>query len=165
MASFVRTDPARARELLVEFAEFTRYSFRQHGDFTSLAEELRCIDRCLLLERARFGGRLNVSLRVAPEVLSVVVPFLRLQPLVENAVRHGLERREGPGHLVITAEDGGTRIHRPSGRLEAAQREATRPATGRPRVAPLYGPPGIGTTAVALHLGAACHTRFPDGQF
>ncbi|MEU0086250.1 histidine kinase [Streptomyces sp. NPDC006274] len=57
IASLVRTDPARARELLVEFAEFTRYSFRQHGDFTSLAEELRCIDRYLLLERARFGGR------------------------------------------------------------------------------------------------------------
>jgi two-component system LytT family sensor kinase len=108
IASFVRTDPERARELLVEFAEFTRYSFRQHGDFTSLAEELRCIDRYLLLERARFGGRLEVSLRVAPEVLSVVVPFLSLQPLVENAVRHGLERRAGPGHLVITAEDGGS---------------------------------------------------------
>ncbi|MFI2346947.1 sensor histidine kinase [Streptomyces sp. NPDC019443] len=108
IASFVRTDPARARELLVEFAEFTRYSFRQHGDFTSLAEELRCIDRYLLLERARFGSRLQVSLRVAPEVLSVVVPFLCLQPLVENAVRHGLERRAGPGHLVITAEDVGS---------------------------------------------------------
>lgn len=108
IASFVRTDPGRARELLVEFAEFTRYSFRQHGDFTSLAEELRCIDRYLLLERARFGGRLNVSLRVAPEVLSVVVPFLCLQPLVENAVRHGLERRAGAGHLVITAEDAGS---------------------------------------------------------
>ncbi|MQY11401.1 hypothetical protein SRB5_15170 [Streptomyces sp. RB5] len=108
VASFVRTDPARARELIVEFAEFTRYSFRRHGDFTSLAEELRCIDRYLLLERARFGGRLEVSLRVAPEVLSVVVPFLCLQPLVENAVRHGLEKRTGPGHLTIVAEDGGS---------------------------------------------------------
>ncbi|MFJ1878206.1 sensor histidine kinase [Streptomyces chartreusis] len=107
IASFVRTDPERARELLLEFAEFTRYSFRRHGDFTSLAEELRCIDRYLLLERARFGGRLQVSLQVAPEVLSVVVPFLCLQPLVENAVRHGLECRAGPGLLMITAQDGG----------------------------------------------------------
>ncbi|MFD6311001.1 sensor histidine kinase [Streptomyces nigra] len=107
IASFVRTDPGRARELLLEFAEFTRYSFRRHGDFTSLAEELRCIDRYLLLERARFGGRLQVSLQVAPEVLSVIVPFLCLQPLVENAVRHGLERRTGPGLVTITAQDGG----------------------------------------------------------
>lgn len=108
IASFVRTDPERARELIVEFAEFTRYSFRRHGSFTSLAEELGCIDRYLLLERARFGDRLSVSLRIAPEVLPVVVPFLCLQPLVENAVRHGLERSAGPGTLVITAEDKGT---------------------------------------------------------
>ena len=107
IASFINTDPARARELVVEFADFTRYSFRRHGDFTTLAEELRCIDRYLLLERARFGERVQVSLRVAPEVLSTVIPFLSLQPLVENAVRHGLEAKEGPGHISITANDTG----------------------------------------------------------
>jgi two-component system LytT family sensor kinase len=107
IASFINTDPARARELVVEFADFTRYSFRRHGDFTTLAEELRCIDRYLLLERARFGERVQVSLRVAPEVLGTVIPFLSLQPLVENAVRHGLEAKEGPGHISITANDAG----------------------------------------------------------
>jgi two-component system, LytTR family, sensor kinase len=104
IASFINTDPARARELVVEFADFTRYSFRRHGDFTTLAEELRCIDRYLLLERARFGDRVQVTLRIAPEVLSTVIPFLSLQPLVENAVRHGLEAKGGPGHISITAE-------------------------------------------------------------
>jgi two-component system LytT family sensor kinase len=108
IASFVRTDPEQARELLLEFAEFTRYSFRRHGEFTTLAEELRSIDRYLVLERARFGDRLGVTLRVAPEVLPVAVPFLCLQPLVENAVRHGLEGKEGVGHVTITAEDAGT---------------------------------------------------------
>ncbi|MFF2844139.1 sensor histidine kinase [Paenarthrobacter sp. NPDC057981] len=107
IASFINTDPARARELVVEFADFTRYSFRRHGDFTTVAEELRCIDRYLLLERARFGERVQVSLRVAPEVLSTVIPFLSLQPLVENAVRHGLEAKEGPGHITICANDSG----------------------------------------------------------
>ncbi|WP_427133009.1 sensor histidine kinase [Pseudarthrobacter sp. S9] len=107
IASFINTDPVRARELVVEFADFTRYSFRRHGDFTTLAEELRCIDRYLLLERARFGDRVQVSLRIAPEVLSTVIPFLSLQPLVENAVRHGLEAKEGPGHISITANDSG----------------------------------------------------------
>jgi two-component system LytT family sensor kinase len=107
IASFINTDPVRARELVVEFADFTRYSFRRHGDFTTLAEELRCIDRYLLLERARFGERVQVSLRVAPEVLSTVIPFLSLQPLVENAVRHGLEAKEGPGHITIAAHDSG----------------------------------------------------------
>jgi two-component system LytT family sensor kinase len=107
IASFINTDPVRARELVVEFADFTRYSFRRHGDFTTLAEELRCIDRYLLLEKARFGDRVQVSLRIAPEVLSTVIPFLSLQPLVENAVRHGLEAKEGSGHITITANDSG----------------------------------------------------------
>ncbi|MDQ6642795.1 MAG: histidine kinase [Actinomycetota bacterium] len=105
IASFVRTDPDRARELLLEFADFTRYSFRQHGEFTTLAEELRSIERYLMLERARFGDRLNVKLRIAPEVLSVTIPFLCLQPLVENAVRHGLANKDGEGTVTIVAHD------------------------------------------------------------
>jgi two-component system LytT family sensor kinase len=103
IASFVRTDPGKARELLLDFADFTRYSFRRHGEFTTLAEELRSIERYLVLEQARFGDRLRVSLQVDPEVLGVTVPFLCLQPLVENAVRHGLESREGPGLVEIVA--------------------------------------------------------------
>jgi len=105
IATFVRTDPERARELLVEFADFTRYSFRRHGDFTTLAEELRSIERYLVLEQARFGDRLVVTLRIAPEVLPVQLPFLTVQPLVENAVRHGLEGKAGVGHVSITAMD------------------------------------------------------------
>ena len=107
IASFVRTDPERARELLLDFADFTRYSSRTHGDFTTLAEELRSIDRYLLLEKARFGDRLQVVLRVAPEVLPVAVPYLCLQPLVENAVQHGLERGRGSGTVTVVAEDDG----------------------------------------------------------
>ncbi len=105
IASFVRTDPDRARELLLEFADFTRYSFRKHGDFTTLAEELRSIERYLMLEQARFGDRLRVTLRIAPEVLPVAIPFLCLQPLVENAVQHGLEGRPDGGQITIIAED------------------------------------------------------------
>ncbi len=107
IASFVRTDPERARELILEFAEFTRYSFRAHGEFTTLAEELRSIDRYLTLERARFGERLQVRLQVAPEVLPVGLPFLCLQPLVENAVRHGLSPKPGVGTVSIVARDAG----------------------------------------------------------
>jgi two-component system LytT family sensor kinase len=111
IASFVRTDPERARELILEFAEFTRYSFRAHGDFTTLAEELRSIDRYLTIERARFGDRLQVKLQIAPEVLPVVLPFLCLQPLVENAVRHGLSRKPGVGMVSIEARDAGSECH------------------------------------------------------
>jgi two-component system, LytTR family, sensor kinase len=107
IASFVRTDPELARELILEFAEFTRYSFRAHGEFTTLAEELRSIDRYLTIERARFGERLQVRLQIAPEVLPVGLPYLCLQPLVENAVRHGLSRKPGVGTVSIEARDAG----------------------------------------------------------
>ena len=100
IASFVRTDPERARELLLDFADFTRYSFRRHGEFTTLAEELRSIERYLVLEKARFGDPQGDL-----EVLPVVVPFLSLQPLVENAVRHGLEDKAGTGRITIIGED------------------------------------------------------------
>lgn len=107
IAAFVRTDPDRARDLILEFADFTRYSFRASGPYTALADELRNIDRYLTLERARFGPGLSVTLQVAPEVLTVVVPFLALQPLVENAVRHGLAGRQR-GSIDIVARDAGS---------------------------------------------------------
>jgi two-component system, LytTR family, sensor kinase len=107
IASFVRTDPDRARDLILEFADFTRYSFRAAGQYTTLADELRNIDRYLTLERARFGDALTVRLQVAPEVLSVVVPFLALQPLVENAVRHGFAGQSA-GEIAIIARDEGS---------------------------------------------------------
>ncbi|WP_018549395.1 histidine kinase [Streptomyces sp. LaPpAH-108] len=108
IASFVRTDPERARELLLEFADFTRYSFRRDGDFTTLAEELRSIEQYLELARARFGRRLAVTLRIAPEVLPVTLPFLCLQPLVENALKHGLAESAERARITIIAEDEGT---------------------------------------------------------
>ncbi|HEY9311164.1 sensor histidine kinase [Williamsia sp.] len=108
VASFVRTDPDQARELILEFADFTRYSFRAAGEYTLLADELRNIDRYLTLERARFGGSLAVKLQVAPEVLNVVLPFLALQPLVENAVRHGISSKPEGGTVTIIAADEGT---------------------------------------------------------
>ena len=108
IASFVRTDPSRARELLLEFADFTRYSFRRNGSMTTLAEELRCIDCYFQLEQARFGDQLQLAVRVAPEILGLEVPFLCLQPLVENAVKHGLRAKSGQGTVTICAEDSGT---------------------------------------------------------
>jgi two-component system LytT family sensor kinase len=105
IASFVRTDPERARELLLEFADFSRYALRRGGEFTTLSDELRNVERYLVLEQARFGDRLKVSLLIAPEVLPVVIPFLVVQPLVENAVRHGLEGTTGVGRITIHARD------------------------------------------------------------
>lgn len=108
--SYVRSDAERARRLLIGFADFTRYSFGTYDTWTTIAEELRLVDIYLDLERARFGERFQVDLRVAPETLAVQVPSLILQPVVENAFRHGLEPN-GSGKLRIAVEDNDNEAH------------------------------------------------------
>lgn len=111
IASFVRTDPGRARDLLLDFADFSRYALRRAQDFSTLADELTCVDRYLLLERARFGDRLRFTVQVAPEVLPVPMPFLCLQPLVENAIKHGMRPRGGEGEVRVVVRDAGPEAH------------------------------------------------------
>jgi two-component system LytT family sensor kinase len=105
VASYIHTRPEEARELLTDFAEFTRYAFRGRRPYVTLADELRYVEKYLRLEQARFGDRLQVRLEVAPEVLHAIVPVLSVQPLVENAVRHGVERAEGRVCVEICAID------------------------------------------------------------
>lgn len=108
IAAFIPTDPVRARELVLDFADFTRYSLRAEGDFSTLEEELDAVERYVLLEQARFEDRVQVELQVAPEVLGVQIPFLAVQPLVENAVRHGLDSEDGQVTVRLKAADDGT---------------------------------------------------------
>jgi len=103
ITSFVRFDPAQARELLVEFSDFTRYSFRSDVTVSSLAQELDNVQRYLRLERARFGERLRVDVQVPPGALALTVPFLALQLAVEHTVQHGIETKPGGGTLTIRA--------------------------------------------------------------
>jgi two-component system, LytTR family, sensor kinase len=105
VANSIHTRPEEARELLTEFAEFTRYAFRGNRSYVTLADELHYVEKYLRLEQARFGPRLDVRVSVAPEVLTAVVPVLSLQPLVENAVRHGVESAAGPCHVEILGAD------------------------------------------------------------
>ena len=104
VANSIHTSPDEARELLTEFSEFIRYAFARERPYVTLADELRYVEKYLRLEQARFGDRLEVRVQVAPEVLHTVVPALSLQPLVENAIRHGLEMGIG-GRVQIIAAD------------------------------------------------------------
>jgi two-component system, LytTR family, sensor kinase len=97
IGSLVRSDPERSHELMLDFAEFIRYGLARHRDYTTVSDEFHAIETYLALQRAVLGERLRVQIRVAPEVLAVAIPYLVLQPLVENAVRHGLEPRFTPG--------------------------------------------------------------------
>lgn len=105
VANSIHTRPDEARELLTDFAEFTRYAFRRERPYVTLADELHYVEKYLNLERARFGERLRVRLEVAPEILSAVVPVLSLQPLVENAVRHGIEHSGSTVLIEILGQD------------------------------------------------------------
>ena len=105
VANSIHTRPEEARELLTEFAEFTRYAFRGNRSYVTLADELHYVEKYLRLEQARFGDRLEVRVSVAPEVLTAVVPVLSMQPLVENAVRHGVESASGPCRIEILGAD------------------------------------------------------------
>jgi two-component system LytT family sensor kinase len=107
IAALIHTAPDEARELLTEFADFTRYAFREQRSYVPLADELHYVQKYLRLEQARFGDRLEVRVAVAPEILGAAVPVLSLQPLVENAIRHGVEGRvaPGPAHVEIVGVD------------------------------------------------------------
>jgi two-component system LytT family sensor kinase len=105
VAGNIHARPEEAREQLIDFAEFTRYLFRDGRSYVTLAEELEHVERYLRLEQARFPESLEVTIQIAPVCRSAVVPALSVQPLVENAVRHGVldRRRDGAGHIAIEA--------------------------------------------------------------
>ena len=103
VAGDIHARPEEARELLIDFAEFTRYLFRDGRPYVTLGEELGHVERYLRLEQARFRDGLKVTVDVEPRATGVVVPVMSVQPLVENAVRHGVEQRAGTGLVQITA--------------------------------------------------------------
>jgi LytS/YehU family sensor histidine kinase len=69
-----------------------------------LAKELEFLERYLDIERMRFADRLEVRMQIAPETLDARLPYLILQPLVENAIRHGIAPRSAPGRIEVSAE-------------------------------------------------------------
>jgi two-component system LytT family sensor kinase len=107
VAGDIHARPDEARELLIDFAEFTRYLFRDGRPYVTLGEEIGHVERYLRLEQARFRGSLHVSIEVPGETTDAVVPAMSLQPLVENAVRHGVEQRAGRGRVRISAQNRG----------------------------------------------------------
>lgn len=104
ISALVSSEPDRSRELMIDFADYIRYSLARHGEYTTVADEFHAIETYLALQRAVLGERLAVQVRVAPEVLAVAVPYLVLQPLVENAIRHGIEPRAGTGQVTVRGE-------------------------------------------------------------
>ena len=110
VAGDIHARPEEARELLIDFTEFTRYLFRDGRPYVTLGEEIAHVERYLRLEQARFRDGLHVTIDVPPETADAVVPAMSVQPLAENAVRHGVEQHAGRGCLRIVAREVGTDV-------------------------------------------------------
>lgn len=103
IASLVRTDPSRARELLLGFADLTRATDRPAGATTTLGDEMATVQAYLRLEQARFGKRLRVDVSVGPELHAVPVSPMAVLSAVRATVQQQIEPRPGGGTLTVTA--------------------------------------------------------------
>ena len=104
ISSLVVSDPERARAMIVKLSGLLRTVLRQNDfDLIPLREELKFIEEYLDLEKMRLGERLTTKLRIHPDTLSLQVPHLILQPLVENAIRHGIGSSREKGWIEITS--------------------------------------------------------------
>ena len=149
IASFIRTDPERARQLVLAFADALRARFARPGEFVTLDEELGHVRSYLALEQARFANQLDVAVEADPEALQVRLPPLLVQPLVENAVKHG--KTDRPLHLLVRA-----RVRR--GRLRVTVRDDGR-GIARDAIERVLDPgfgdgTGVGLANVQLRLAA-----------
>jgi two-component system sensor histidine kinase AlgZ len=106
LAALMRHEPERAERAVLDLAELFRASLERAGGTTTLAEEIRLAERYLALEELRLGERLAVRWRCADLPQDALVPALLLQPLVENAVIHGLESNPEGGTIEITGTRG-----------------------------------------------------------
>ncbi len=102
--ALVRVEPTRAEAVLEDLAQLFRVALADAGASVSLQEEVDLARRYLAIEEVRFGARLVVQWQVDPRVFEARVPPLVLQPLVENAVRHGIEPAADGGHISISAQ-------------------------------------------------------------
>jgi signal transduction histidine kinase len=104
IAQLISTDPTKAEACVERLAEIFRYMLRRgHSEFVPLQEELEIAEAYLEIERARFGDDLTVEEQIDERSRQVLLPELILQPLVENAVKHGISHKVGGGRVRIEA--------------------------------------------------------------
>jgi two-component system LytT family sensor kinase len=94
-------DAAGARKTVLNLAEIFRYFLQSERSFIQLSEELEIVKAYLEIERLRLGPRLEVRIDVDEAALGILIPILSIQPLVENAIKHGLSAKPGPGLLGL----------------------------------------------------------------
>jgi two-component system sensor histidine kinase AlgZ len=99
--ALVRTDPTRAEAVLEDLAQLFRSALAEPGAAVTVRDEIELAQRYLAIEQVRFGARLQVAWEIDPRIAAARLPPLVLQPLVENAVRHGIEPAQGGGRVWV----------------------------------------------------------------
>jgi signal transduction histidine kinase len=162
ISSELGRDSTLARKMIEDLGALLRLSleFKDRQEIP-LAEEMALLERYLAIQKVRFGDRLKIEIHIAPEVKYALVPCLLIQPLAENAIRHGLSRRSAGGVVIISAEqvDGRIEIHvlddgvglPPGWQIETSAGLGL--SVTRERIAGLY-PDGASRFAVRRRIGS-----------
>jgi two-component system LytT family sensor kinase len=145
IAALQLDDPETARRMTIRVAEFLRLAIENSGVHrVTLGNEMEFVSRYLEIERLRFPKKLTVTFAIAPDTLQAEVPNLILQPIIENAIRHGIATQTSPGqveisslrrngHLILSVRDSGP------GFRKTGLREGIGLANTRARLARMYG--------------------------
>lgn len=104
ISSLIRSQPETARTLILKLSAMLRRMLRTQEHFVTLREELASIDEYLDIEAVRFGPTLVVEKSISPDSLDLIMPSMVLQPLVENSIKHGIEKKVGGGRIIIRSE-------------------------------------------------------------
>ena len=153
IANLVVANPEKAEAMTLRLARVFRHVLANSArPLISLREEVEFLETYLQIEEARFGSRLVVQFAIDPAVAMEQIPTLILQPIVENALKHGLGPKTGQGHLWITAEGQGSVV-----RLRVED-DGVGPANGNSKRNGNGAPKGVGLENVALRLNAL----YPD---
>lgn len=169
IAQLISTDPEKAEACVERLAEIFRYMLRRsEQEFVSLAEELEMAEAYLEIEKARFGEALRVTRDIEPSATAITMPGLLLQPLVENAVKHGISRKVGGGELSIVAHVAGSDLVlqvRDTGGGMGDTNVANGPGVGlrnvRDRLVKHYGPEYAPRVESAQGSGTTVTIRIP----
>jgi len=179
IASFCRTAPAQARELLLELSRYMRRNLDSSRGLIRLAEEIEQTNAYLAIEQARFGDRIKAEIDLGPGTEDCTTPPLIIQPLVENAVRHGILPRPEGGvvrlsawrendHLLVEVRDDG--VGMPPAQVQAitsdvkleSLTEGIGARNSNQRLMQIYGPSYGLLVASAPGLGTSITVRIPQ---
>jgi two-component system, LytTR family, sensor kinase len=154
IANLIVTDPARAEIMTLRLAKVFRHVLAHTSrPLAPIQDEMDFLRSYLEIEEARFGSRLRVEIDVAPEVALDPVPSLILQPVVENALKHGLAPKTGPGRIWISAKRQGDQI------CLAVEDDGVGPDSAAPRNGDAAQTAGVGLKNIRQRLATLYHER------